>query len=159
MISRLFPDQGKPVFMPGKTIELLFVKSIDSFRTSVYNAYITNKRSNRVESKKMVTDMTDRRHHYKIVKPVRFFMFIVISIMILVFAGYGIIGAADAEAATVRTYAQVTISEGDSLWSIVERYNKDAHIDVQSVIYDIYEINDIDAADIQPGDKIFVPVY
>ena len=79
--------------------------------------------------------------------------------MIIAFAGYSVIGAADAEAATVRTYAQVTITEGDSLWSIVERYNKDAHIDVQSVIYDIYEINDINAADIQPGDKIFVPVY
>lgn len=113
-----------------------------------------------MKSKKMVIDMTDsRRHHYRIVKPVRFFMFIVISIMIIAFAGYSVIGAADAEAATVRTYAQVTISEGDSLWSIVERYNKDAHIDVQSVIYDIYEINDINAADIQPGDKIFVPVY
>ena len=135
-------------------------KSIDTNRTNVYNANITNKRSGNVQSKKMVIDMTDnRRHHYRIVKPVRFFMFIVISIMILVFAGYSVAGAADAEAATVRNYVQVTISEGDSLWSIVERYNEDAHIDVQSVIYDVYEINDIDAADIQPGDKLFIPVY
>ena len=108
----------------------------------------------------MVIDMTNsNRHHYRIVKPVRFFMFIVISIMILIFAGYSVIGAADAEAAAVRTYAQVTISDGDNLWSIAERYNKDAHVDIQSVIYDIYEINDIDAADIQPGETIFVPVY
>ena len=101
----------------------------------------------------------NRRHHYRIVNPVRFFMFIVLSIMILIFAGYSVIGAADAEAASVRNYVQVTITEGDNLWSIVERYNQDAHIDVQSVIYDIYEINDIDADDIQPGDEIFIPIY
>ena len=79
--------------------------------------------------------------------------------MVIVFAGYTVIGAGNAEAAAVRNYVQVTISEGDSLWSIVERYNKDANIDVQSAIYDVYEINDIDAADVQPGDKLFIPVY
>ena len=72
---------------------------------------------------------------------------------------YTAIGAGNAEAAAVRSYVQVTIDEGDNLWSIVERCNKDAHIDVQSAIYDVYEINDIDAADIQPGDKLFIPVY
>ena len=101
----------------------------------------------------------NRKHHYRIVKPFRFFLFIVISIMVIVFAGYTAIGAGNAEAAAVRTYVQVTIDEGDNLWNIVERCNKDAHIDVQSAIYDVYEINDIDAADIQPGDKLFIPVY
>ena len=86
-------------------------------------------------------------------------MFVVISIMIIVFAGYTAIGAGYAEASAVRTYVQVTIDEGDSLWSVVERCNKGANIDVQSAIYDVYEINDIDAADIQPGDKLFIPVY
>ena len=108
----------------------------------------------------MVDEMKEnRKHHYRIVKPFRFFLFVVLSIMITVFAGYTVIGAGNAEAAAVRTYVQVTIDEGDSLWSIVERCNKDANIDVQSAIYDVYEINDIDAADIQPGDKLFIPVY
>ena len=101
----------------------------------------------------------NRKHHYRIVKPFRFFLFVVISIMVIVFTGYTAIGAGNAEAAAVRSYVQVTIDEGDNLWSIVERCNKDAHIDVQSAIYDVYEINDIDAADIQPGDKLFIPVY
>ena len=108
----------------------------------------------------MVDEMKENRiHHYRIVKPFRFFLFVVISIMVIVFAGYTAIGAGNAEAAAVRSYVQVTIDEGDNLWSIVERCNKDAHIDVQSAIYDVYEINDIDAADIQPGDKLFIPVY
>ena len=101
----------------------------------------------------------NRKHHYRIVKPFRFFLFVTISIMILVFAGYTVIGAGNAEASAVRTYVQVTIEDGDSLWSIVERCNKGSNIDVQSAIYDVYEINDIDAADIHPGDKLFIPIY
>ena len=101
----------------------------------------------------------NRRHHYRIVKPVRFFLFVLISIMITVFAGYTVIGAGNAEAYPVRTYVQVTVDEGDNLWSIVERCNKGANIDVQNAIYDVYEINDIDEADIRPGDKLFIPVY
>ena len=98
-------------------------------------------------------------HHYRIVNPVRFFIFILICTVMVIFAGYCIIGAADADAAAVRTYAQVTVSEGDNLWSIVEQYNPDSNINIQSAIYDIYEINDITAEDLQPGDTIFVPVY
>ena len=108
----------------------------------------------------MVNEMREnRKHHYRIVKPFRFFIFVAISIMVIVFAGYTAIGAGNAEAAAVRTYVQVTVDEGDNLWNIVERCNKDANIDVQSVIYDVYDINDIDAADISPGDKLFIPVY
>ena len=103
--------------------------------------------------------MRSRKHHYRIVNPVRFFMFVVISIMILVFAGYSVVGAANVEAASVHTYAQVTIQDGDNLWNLVERYNPDANINVRDVIYDVYEINDISAEDIVPGMTIFIPVY
>ena len=101
----------------------------------------------------------NRRHHYRIVNPFRFFIFILIISIGIIFAGYSIIGAGNAEAAVVSTYAQVTIQDGDNLWSIVEQYNPDAKIDTQSVIYDICEINDIDAGSIHPGDTIFVPIY
>jgi hypothetical protein len=100
-----------------------------------------------------------RKHHYRIAKPFRFFVFILICIMTIVFAGYSIVGAADAQATDVRTYRQVVIQEDDNLWNLVERYNPDANINVRDAVYDIYEINDIDADDIQPGDTIFVPIY
>lgn len=110
--------------------------------------------------KKTVIDMKDnRRHHYRIVDPVRFFLAVVISIMILIFAGYSVIGAARVQAAAIRTYTQVTIQEGDNLWNLVKMYNPDSHIDVRNAIYDIYEINDIDESDIRPGEKIFIPIY
>lgn len=99
------------------------------------------------------------RHHYRIVNPVRFFIFVLISIMILVFAAYSLIGATDAQAAAVDTYAQVTVSENDTLWGLVERYNPDSNINVRDAVYEIYEINDLEVGSIQPGDTIFVPVY
>lgn len=108
----------------------------------------------------MVKDMkSTRRHHYRIANPFRFFVFILICMMIITFAGISIVGAADAQAADIRTYRQVVIQEDDNLWNIVERYNPDANINVRDAVYDIYEINDIDADDIQPGDEIFVPIY
>ncbi len=107
----------------------------------------------------MTTTKETRRHHYRIADPVRFFIFILICTMIIAFAGYTVISSGKAEAAAVNTYAQVTVQENDSLWGLVEKFNPDANIDVQSVIYDIYEINDIEAGSIQPGDTIFIPVY
>lgn len=103
--------------------------------------------------------MTAKRHHYRIVNPVRFFIFVLISVMILIFAAYGILNIGRAEAAAVNTYAQVTVSENQSLWSIAERYNPDVRMDTRDIIHEICEINDIESADLKPGDTIFVPVY
>lgn len=100
-----------------------------------------------------------RRHHYRITDPVRFFLFVLISIMIIVFAGYSIIGASSAEASAIHTYTQVTVQDGDTLWGLIETYNPDARIDIRDAIYDVYEINDIDESDIRPGETIFIPVY
>lgn len=99
------------------------------------------------------------RHHYRVANPFRFFIFVLICITTITFAAYSLAGAADAQAADVRTYRQVTIQEDDNLWNLVERYNPDANINVRDAVYDIYEINDIDANDIHPGDEIFIPIY
>ena len=100
-----------------------------------------------------------RRHHYRIANPVRFFIFILICTMILTFAGFTLASAGRADAAAVHTYAQVTVTENDTLWSLAERCNPDANIDIRSAVYDICEVNDIDAGDIRPGDTLFIPVY
>ena len=108
----------------------------------------------------MVTGMKEnRKHHYRIANPVRFFIFIFLCTMILTFAAFTIIGSGRADAAAVHTYAQVTVSESDTIWGLVEKYNPDGNIDVRRAIYDVCEINDIDAGDIQAGDTLFIPVY
>ncbi|MBQ6388268.1 MAG: LysM peptidoglycan-binding domain-containing protein [Mogibacterium sp.] len=99
-----------------------------------------------------------RKHSYRITNPVRFFIFILLSIMIIVFAGYSIIGAGNAEAATARKYAQVTIQENDTLWDLACSYNPE-RLDIRDIVHEIYDINDISADDIHPGDVVFIPVY
>ena len=126
------------------------------YRTNVYNPNRTNV-LDVLSLKKTVNDMKEnKRHHYRIVDPVRFFLAVVISIMILIFAGYSVIGATRVQAAAIRTYTQVTIQEGDNLWNLVKMYNPDSHIDIRDAIYDV---NDIDESDIRPGEKIFIPIY
>ena len=124
-------------------------------RTCVYNAIRTN-----VLKRKTVIEMKETgRHHYRIANPVRFFIFIFICTMIFAFATFTVLGSGSASAAAVHTYAQVTVSENDTLWGLIEKYNPDGRVNVRSAIYDVCEINDIDAGDIQPGDTLFIPVY
>lgn len=100
-----------------------------------------------------------KHRHLKVVDPVRFFIAILIGIMIIVFTGYTLIGAGEAEAAMSTSCEQVVVHDGDSVWGIAERCNPDVNISTRDIVYEIYEINGIDADDIQPGDMIYVPVY
>ena len=98
------------------------------------------------------------KRHYRIVNPVRFFIFILITVLMITFAGYSLLNAGKAEAAAPARYAKVVIQENDTLWDIASAYNPDA-TDVRDIIYEIYDFNNIDANNLQPGDVVFVPVY
>ena len=91
-----------------------------------------------------------RRHHYRIVNPFRFFIFVLVCVMILAFAVSTVIGIADAQAASADTYAQVLVDENDTLWDIAEEYS-DNKMDIRQYVRDICETNDIDINDpLQP---------
>ena len=107
----------------------------------------------------MTTENTKKRHRYIIVKPFRFFVFVLICSMLAVFAAYAISGSGKADAAALTRYATVKIQEDDTLWNILESYNPDSNIDIRSALYDVYDINGIDADSIQPGDVILIPIY
>lgn len=111
-----------------------------------------------MKDKRSYTDKK-RKRRYKIVKPYRFFIFVLICIMTLVFAGYGLFGPGRADAEPHTEYVRVKIQDNDTLWNIVETYNPDSDINIRNALYDLYEINDISADDIQTGDVILVPVY
>lgn len=107
----------------------------------------------------MNTNKANRKHRYKIVKPFRFFVFVLICSMLTILAAYAISGSGKADAAALTRYATVTVQENDTLWDIVETYNSGSNIDTRSALYDLYDINDKDEADIKPGDVILVPIY
>ncbi|MDD5823673.1 MAG: LysM peptidoglycan-binding domain-containing protein [Firmicutes bacterium] len=96
---------------------------------------------------------------YKIVSPVRFFIFVLLTTMILVFGLVTVFTSARTEAATINSFVQVEINENDTLWTIATEYADDS-MDIRKFIDELREINDIDANDsIHPGDQIFIPIY
>lgn len=107
----------------------------------------------------MKNSNTSVKRRYKIVKPFRFFVFILICSMITIFAAYAISGLGSADAATLTRYTQVKIQENDTLWSLIETYNVDSNIDIRSALYDVYETNGISADDVKPGDMVLIPIY
>jgi predicted Zn-dependent protease len=59
-------------------------------------------------------------------------------------------------AATAQHYALVTVQPGDTLWSIASAHTS-ANGDVQETIDRISAANHLQAATIQPGEKIRIP--
>lgn len=99
---------------------------------------------------------TNRKKKYIIKSKFRFITFIVIVIG-LICGTFGIITGLDSsEASTKVEYVAVQIEAGDTLWDIVEEYMDD-NTDPREAVYEICRINDIQAADLQPGMVISVP--
>ncbi len=100
-----------------------------------------------------------RGHRYRIVNPLRFFIFILVTVMFVAFFSISVINSNKAEAASIDTFMQVEIQEYDSLWSLAEQYCN-VNMDLRDYIDDICDINDIDSNDmLHPGDVLFVPLY
>lgn len=95
---------------------------------------------------------------YKIVNPVRFFIFILITVFIITFTGYSLLNSSKADASAPVRYEKVVIQENDTLWNIASNYNPEAS-DVRDIVHAIYDYNNIDANNLQPGDIVYVPVY
>ncbi len=95
---------------------------------------------------------------YKIVSPIRFFIFVLIVTFVIIFGLVTLFGSNRTEAASVNTYTQVKVEADDTLWSIASDYIDDS-TDIRSFIYEIREINDIeDGESLHVGDLLFIPV-
>ena len=51
---------------------------------------------------------------------------------------------------------EVKVCEGDTLWTIANTYT-DNTVDVRRAIYEIQEYNELDTAEIHPGEIIIIP--
>jgi hypothetical protein len=72
----------------------------------------------------------------------------------LVFASIG----SEGKAAKQPRGIEVVVKQGDTLWSIADRYNEQADMSVQELLYYIKEENKLTSAIVQDGDKIIVPI-
>ena len=83
-----------------------------------------------------------------------------ISLMVVIGAGFSTISSAsDTSVATESpsNYQQITVTPGESLWSIAAMVAGDAAI--QSVVADIVEVNQLKSADVPAGTRLLVPTF
>lgn len=82
-------------------------------------------------------------------------LMMLIMATLLVYSGYVLGNCAAAD--KVYTTRTVTVYSGDTMWDIASQWTEDGE-DVRAVIYRICETNGLKTTDLQPGQKILVPV-
>ena len=94
---------------------------------------------------------------YRVANRFRFTVFVTIMIILITTVMNFALGLNTAESLTYVEYMDLEIMSGDTLWSIAETYMSDTP-DIRAAVYELCQINDITAADLQAGMTIQVPV-
>lgn len=97
---------------------------------------------------------------YKVVSPIRFnvFLLIVVFILVATIIGFRHVLNSATRVDAYGYYQQVEVKEGDTLWDYAEKYS-DGKRDLRKIVYEIEEINELDSPEISKGDILLVPVY
>ena len=98
-----------------------------------------------------------KKRKYRIKSKFRFTIFSAAVLVLAVFLTGTALGANDAASLSEEpSYIQVEIMAGDTLWNIASEYGpKD--VDRRRIVYEICQINEIDAGSIRPGQAILIP--
>lgn len=98
-----------------------------------------------------------KRSHVRIVNRKRFFTMILLLVAIL---STSLISLTFGDSEQGKKYIQVTVSEGDTLWSISSKFNDtffENTKDVRKIIYIVAKENNIENNIIHPGDVLLIP--
>lgn len=95
---------------------------------------------------------------YRISSKLRFSIFLAF-IAVLILSTYMVfVGLTDAQGDTVERYEIVSVNYGDNLWTLAKNHvPKD--MDIREYVYHVAKYNDVDPGDLNPGDKIKLPIY
>ena len=97
-----------------------------------------------------------KRKKYRITSKFRFITSMIIMIGLCVAGFTALTGLNTSVALTKQTYTEVQVSSGDTLWTIANAY-KDESTDTRKAVYEICQINDIEASDLHPGMTLAIP--
>lgn len=93
---------------------------------------------------------------YRIANRYRFITFVVLTIILFTMAFNFMFELSTAQSETIREYRTIAIYDGDTLWDIAEDYMPDTETGV--AVYELCELNNISAAELQAGMTIQVPI-
>ena len=94
---------------------------------------------------------------YRINNRVRFTLFVVLAILFITTFANIALGLNIADSATYVEYTEVKVMSGDTLWSIAGTYMND-NSDIRESVYELCQINDINASQLQAGMTLLVPI-
>ena len=94
---------------------------------------------------------------YRINNRVRFTLFVVLVILLITTCANFALGLSTADSSTIIEYLEVQVKSGDTLWSIADTYMDD-NSDIRRSVYELCQINDINASQLQAGMTLLVPI-
>ena len=94
---------------------------------------------------------------FRVVNKVRFTAFLTALILIFILSTSAFLGYSNVSAAEPEKYIAYHVQPGDTLWDIAKEYGP-SDMDIKQFIYQIKCINDTDAAHLQAGQVINIPV-
>lgn len=123
----------------------------------VYYKFIyTNKCFDCPKEEITMTTVTHRKR-YRVKSRLRFTLFIVITLLLLITVCTTVLGLNNATGSTKQQYIQVEVQAGDTLWSLADEYMAD-DCDPRESVHMISKSNDISASELYPGQIIKIPV-
>lgn len=135
-----------------QTFVLYLLKTIDTERMFVY--YINEEQMFRT----YVRGDCVNKPKYRIVNRKRFNIFIISIVSIIIAIVSLFINNDDAHSSIHKyMYKEVIVNKGDTLWNIALK-NMPKGYDVRKMVYEIRKFNNMDSADIYPGEIIKIPI-
>ncbi|SCJ80955.1 cell division suppressor protein YneA [uncultured Eubacterium sp.] len=95
---------------------------------------------------------------YRITSKFRFTTFLVVAILCIFTILGSLTGINTVSSSSMTEYNLVKIESGDTLWDIASEYAPD-NMDLRQVVYEICDLNEISADQLEAGQKIIIPVY
>ena len=94
---------------------------------------------------------------YRVTSKFRFTIFMTLMILIMVALASSLMGYNDVSGDSKAEYVKVVVSNGDTLWTIAQRYN-DGSKDIRAYIDEISKLNNIESWQIYAGQEISIPI-
>ena len=95
---------------------------------------------------------------YRVSSKIRFSIFLAFIAVLILSTYMAFVGVTDAKGDTVERYEIISVNDGDSLWTLAKNHvPKD--MDIREYVYHVAKYNDVDPGDLNPGEKIKLPIY